>query len=80
MAAAPASPPWPASRSASPSLAWSQRFGVAELIQASNLLYETLRWAGVLFLLFLAFEGWARERMSVSARSVDHDAISPAAW
>lgn len=33
--------------------------GVAELIQASDLLYEALRWAGVLFLLYLAWEGWS---------------------
>jgi threonine/homoserine/homoserine lactone efflux protein len=33
-------------------------FGVAELIQASQLLYDVLRWAGVLFLLYLAWEGW----------------------
>lgn len=33
-------------------------FGVAELVQASRLLYEGLRWAGVLFLLYLAWEGW----------------------
>lgn len=32
--------------------------GVTELIQASDLLYEGLRWAGVLFLLYLAWEGW----------------------
>jgi threonine/homoserine/homoserine lactone efflux protein len=32
--------------------------GVAELIQASTLLYEMLRWAGVLFLLCLAWDGW----------------------
>ncbi|MCV0394208.1 MAG: LysE family translocator [Rhizobiaceae bacterium] len=32
--------------------------GVAEIIQASNLLYEGLRWAGVLFLLYLAWDGW----------------------
>jgi threonine/homoserine/homoserine lactone efflux protein len=32
--------------------------GVAELIQASTLLYEVLRWAGVLFLLYLAWDGW----------------------
>ena len=30
----------------------------AELIQASRFLYEGLRWAGVLFLLYLAWEGW----------------------
>ena len=33
-------------------------FGVAQIIQASNLLYQALRWAGVLFLLYLAWEGW----------------------
>nr|WP_246730178.1 LysE family translocator [Nitratireductor mangrovi] len=33
-------------------------FGVAELIQASPLLYEGLRWAGIAFLLYLAWEGW----------------------
>ena len=33
-------------------------FGLAELIQASDLLYEGLRWAGVLFLLYLAWDGW----------------------
>ena len=32
--------------------------GVAEVIQASPLLYEGLRWAGILFLLYLAWEGW----------------------
>ena len=33
-------------------------FGVAELIQASDVLYNLLRWAGILFLLYLAWEGW----------------------
>ena len=32
--------------------------GVAEIIQASDFLYEGLRWAGVMFLLYLAWEGW----------------------
>ncbi len=32
--------------------------GVAELINASPLAYETLRWAGVAFLLYLAWDGW----------------------
>lgn len=32
--------------------------GVTELIHASKLLYEGLRWGGVLFLLYLAYEGW----------------------
>lgn len=33
-------------------------FGVAEAIQASDIFYEALRWAGVLFLLYLAWDGW----------------------
>jgi threonine/homoserine/homoserine lactone efflux protein len=33
-------------------------FGVSEIIQASDVLYEGLRWAGVGFLLYLAWEGW----------------------
>lgn len=33
--------------------------GVAELIQASSLLYQGLRWAGIMFLLYLAWEGWS---------------------
>lgn len=33
-------------------------FGVAEAIQASDVLYGLLRWAGVLFLFYLAWDGW----------------------
>lgn len=32
--------------------------GVTELIQRSAVLYELLRWAGIAFLLYLAWEGW----------------------
>ncbi|MBL0934767.1 MAG: LysE family translocator [Rhizobiaceae bacterium] len=32
--------------------------GVAELLQRSALAYEVLRWAGGLFLLYLAWDGW----------------------
>jgi threonine/homoserine/homoserine lactone efflux protein len=32
--------------------------GVAEIAQSSTLLYEGFRWAGILFLLYLAWEGW----------------------
>jgi threonine/homoserine/homoserine lactone efflux protein len=32
--------------------------GVAEIVQASEPLYQALRWAGVVFLLYLAWEGW----------------------
>ncbi|BCJ90940.1 threonine transporter RhtB [Terrihabitans soli] len=33
-------------------------FGAGALISASPILYEALRWAGVLFLIWLAYEGW----------------------
>jgi threonine/homoserine/homoserine lactone efflux protein len=33
-------------------------FGVAALIQASPLIYKGLRYAGIAFLLYLAWEGW----------------------
>jgi threonine/homoserine/homoserine lactone efflux protein len=33
-------------------------FGVAQLISASPIAYEALRWAGVAFLLYLAWDGW----------------------
>lgn len=32
--------------------------GLAELISASPAAYELLRWGGILFLLYLAWEGW----------------------
>ena len=33
-------------------------FGVAQIISASPLAYETLRWGGILYLLYLAWDGW----------------------
>ncbi|SED20360.1 Threonine/homoserine/homoserine lactone efflux protein [Beijerinckia sp. 28-YEA-48] len=33
-------------------------FGVAEIIQSSDFFYNLLRWAGVLYLLYLAWNGW----------------------
>ncbi len=33
-------------------------FGVAALIQASPMIYNSLRYAGIAFLLYLAWEGW----------------------
>jgi threonine/homoserine/homoserine lactone efflux protein len=44
-------------------------FGVTELIQSSATLYELLRWAGVVFLLYLAWEGWHTGTDVVSAPS-----------
>ncbi len=35
--------------------------GIAALIDASHVLYETLRWAGVGYMLWLAWEAWSSE-------------------
>lgn len=45
--------------------------GVAELVQASPLIYEGLRWAGVAFLLYLAWEGWRTGTDVVSTKVGD---------
>jgi threonine/homoserine/homoserine lactone efflux protein len=37
-------------------------FGLAAVIANSRLLYEGLRWAGALYLLWLAWEGWRGEQ------------------
>jgi len=37
-------------------------FGIAELIAAAPLAYALLRWAGVLYLLYLAWEAWVGAR------------------
>lgn len=48
-------------------------FGVAALIQSSDALYEGLRWAGVLYLLWLAYEGWrGGEQMSDEPQDARH--------
>ena len=39
--------------------------GVAALIERSPTFYEVLRWAGVAFLLFLAWEGWTKPASGV---------------
>lgn len=36
-------------------------FGLATIISNSPFLYQTLRWAGVLYMLYLAWEGWRGE-------------------
>lgn len=48
--------------------------GVAEVIAAAPLVYGGLRWAGVLYLLYLAWEAWrgASETSPGHARDVDH--------
>lgn len=48
-------------------------FGVAALIDRSPVLYETLRWAGVVYLLWLAWEGWASEGETSPAQAKSLD-------
>ena len=48
-------------------------FGVAALIDASHALYETLRWAGVAYMLWLAWEAWSSE--VETSPDVAHDGI-----
>ncbi|MES2752219.1 MAG: LysE family translocator [Pseudomonadota bacterium] len=44
--------------------------GLSAIIDSSRFLYETLRWAGVAYLLWLAWDAWAAEReVSPAARS-----------
>lgn len=45
-------------------------FGVAQLVSASPLAYETLRWAAVAFLFYLAWDGW-RDSGETAAASTD---------
>ena len=46
--------------------------GVAALIDASPLLYEILRWAGVVYMLWLAYEAWATEAETSPDVAADH--------
>jgi len=49
--------------------------GLAALIDSSPLLYEALRWGGVAYLLWLAWDGWRSEAASSPAAA---GAVSPA--
>ena len=44
--------------------------GLSAIIENSAFLYETLRWGGVAYLLWLAWEAWAAER-EISPETVD---------
>ncbi len=44
-------------------------FGAGTLVQNSPLLYETLRWLGVGYLLYLAWEGWRPEKENSPERA-----------
>lgn len=45
--------------------------GLAAIIDSSRLLYEALRWGGVAYLLWLAWEGWAEEKQSAATEKGD---------
>lgn len=48
--------------------------GVAAIISGSPLLYQLLRWGGVTYLLWLAWDGWQEEaELSIEADSKKHD-------
>lgn len=53
--------------------------GLAAVIERSHLLYEILRWAGVGYLLWLAWQDWRGESGGV-ARVADHDGQISAAF
>ena len=44
-------------------------FGLAAVIDNSPLLYGLLRWGGVIYLLWLAWESWTEEWQSTAATS-----------
>jgi threonine/homoserine/homoserine lactone efflux protein len=46
--------------------------GLTAIIDSSRLLYELLRWAGVAYLLWLAWEGWTRERETQTQAEEQH--------
>ena len=49
--------------------------GVAAIVESSRLLYETLRWAGVAYLLWLAWQGWIGERETSPGIAENDDAM-----
>ena len=44
-------------------------FGLAALVNQSAFLYEALRWAVILYLLWLAWEAWATEQNTSPAQA-----------
>ena len=48
-------------------------FGIAALIERSAILYEALRWVGVAYLLWLAWEGWASESETSAGNTPAND-------
>lgn len=50
--------------------------GLSAVIDNSKFLYETLRWAGVIYLLWLAWQAWAAER-EASPDAGDNPDVTP---
>lgn len=48
-------------------------FGLAAAISNSKLLYEAMRWAGVAYMLWLAWEGWHEAEVSPDTADGDND-------
>lgn len=44
--------------------------GLAAVISSSALLYQALRWGGVLYLLYLAWEGWQKEENAATQNEI----------
>lgn len=55
-------------------------FGAGSIIQQSTLVYEILRWAGVAYLLFLAWEGWRSDTENSPERAESRASAGPLFW
>jgi len=43
-------------------IGFTAAFGMTNIIQSSTVYYQILRWAGVLFLFYLAYDGWVTKQ------------------
>lgn len=43
-------------------IGFAAAFGMTNIIQSSTVYYQILRWAGVLFLFYLAYDGWVTKQ------------------
>lgn len=54
--------------------------GLAAIIDNSRILYETLRWGGVAYLLWLAWEGWSEEKNIAATQTAAADGVPRTAF
>ncbi|MEW6766427.1 MAG: LysE family translocator [Pseudomonadota bacterium] len=54
--------------------------GLAAIIDNSRILYEALRWGGVAYLLWLAWEGWSEQKDIASAQTPDAHGVPRTAF